>query len=81
MEAILETFLRQHKSHDAWWYFIKMKRNATLNAAMKPPKDRADKPNEYFLSKLLQISMKELWLGGANRLWSRQVSWEEGGDS
>jgi hypothetical protein len=21
MEAILANFLRQHKSHDAWWYF------------------------------------------------------------
>jgi hypothetical protein len=61
MEAILANFLRQHKSHGAWWYFIKTKRNATPNHTTKPPKDKEDKPNEYFLSELLQISRKELW--------------------
>jgi hypothetical protein len=61
MEAILANFLRQHRSHDAWWYFIKMKQNATPNNTTKPPKDKEDKPNKYFLSELLQISMKELW--------------------
>jgi hypothetical protein len=61
MEAILANFLRQHKSHDAWWYFIKMEQNATPNNTTEPPKDKEDKPNEYFLSELLQISMKELW--------------------
>jgi hypothetical protein len=38
-----------------------MKRNATPNHTTKPPKDKEDKPNEYFLSEILQISMKELW--------------------
>jgi hypothetical protein len=50
MEAILANFLRQHKSHDALWYFIKMKQNATPNDTTKPPKYKEDKPNEYFLS-------------------------------
>jgi hypothetical protein len=57
MEVILANFLRQHKSHDAWRYFIKKKRNATPNDPIKPPKDKVDKPNEYFLSELLQISI------------------------
>jgi hypothetical protein len=61
MEAILAAFLRQHKSHDAWWYFIKMKKNATPKNTTEPQKDKADKPNEYFLSELLQISMEQLW--------------------
>ena len=61
MEAILASFLWQHKSHDAWWYFIKMKPKATPNAKTKPPKVKEGKPNEYFLSELLQISMTELW--------------------
>jgi hypothetical protein len=61
MEVILPNFLRQHKSHDAWWYFIKKKRNATPKDTIKPPKDKVDKPNKYFLSELLQISMEELW--------------------
>jgi hypothetical protein len=61
MEAILASFLRQHKSHDAWWYFIKMKPKASPNAKTKPPKDEVDKPKEYFLSELLQIRMRELW--------------------
>ena len=38
-----------------------MKRNATPNNTMKPPKEKEDEPNKYFLSKLLQISMKKLW--------------------
>jgi hypothetical protein len=50
MGAILANFLRQHKSQDAWWYFIKMKQNATPNDATKPLKYKEDKPNEYFLS-------------------------------
>jgi hypothetical protein len=62
MEAILANFLLQHKSLDAWWYIIKMKRSATPNKTIKSPKDKEDKPNGYFLSELLQISMKELWI-------------------
>jgi hypothetical protein len=50
MEAILANFLRQHKSHGAWWYFIKMKQNATPNDTTKPLKYKEDKPDEYFLS-------------------------------
>jgi hypothetical protein len=61
MEAILASFLWQHKSHDAWCYYIKMKPSATINDRNKPPKDKVDKLNEYFLSGLLQISMIELW--------------------
>jgi hypothetical protein len=38
-----------------------MKQNGTPKNPMKPPKNKEDKPNKYFLSKLLQISMKELW--------------------
>jgi hypothetical protein len=53
MEVILANFLRQHKSHDAWRYFIKKKQNATPKDPIKPPKDKVDKPNEYFLSELL----------------------------
>jgi hypothetical protein len=63
MEAILASFLRQHKSQDAWrYYFIKMKPKASPNAKTKPLKDKVDKPKEYFLSELLQISMTELWV-------------------
>jgi hypothetical protein len=61
MEVILVSFLWQHKSHDAWWYYIKMKPSATINDRNKLPKDKVDKLNEYFLSGLLQISMIELW--------------------
>ncbi len=38
-----------------------MKPKASPNAKTKPPKDKVDKPKEYFLSELLQISMTELW--------------------
>jgi hypothetical protein len=61
MEAILASFLWQHKSHDAWWYYIKMKPSATINDRNKSPKDKVDTLNEYYLSGLLQISMIELW--------------------
>jgi hypothetical protein len=57
MEVILANFLRLHKSHDAWRYFIKKKRNATPKDPIKPPEDKVDKPNKYFLSELLQISI------------------------
>jgi hypothetical protein len=42
MEASLANFLRQHKSHDAWWCFIKKKRNATPKDTIKPTKDKVD---------------------------------------
>lgn len=61
MEAILANLLRQHKSHEAWWYFIKKKQEASPKDALKQPEAKKDKPVKYFLSKLLQISKNELW--------------------
>jgi hypothetical protein len=60
MEAIPANFLWQHKSHVTWWFFIKMKQDATLNYTMRAPKDKEDEPNKLFLLELLKISMKEL---------------------
>jgi hypothetical protein len=46
MEAILASFLWQHKSHDAWSYYTKTKPSATINDINKSPKDKVDKLNE-----------------------------------
>jgi hypothetical protein len=57
MENILAKFLRAHQQHEAWWFKIKIIPNADSNEAW--PLDEA--PGEYCLSKLLGISMNDLW--------------------
>jgi hypothetical protein len=61
MDSILVAFFREHYDDEAWWYKIKIKPKVPSNSthdAMLPP-DEA--PGEFFLSKLLGITMKELW--------------------
>jgi hypothetical protein len=61
MDYVLVAFFREHYDHEAWWCKIKIKPKVPSNSthdAMLPP-DEA--PSEFFLSKLLGITMKELW--------------------
>jgi hypothetical protein len=61
MESILANFFRDHHELEAWWYKVKISpklpSNSTEDVMLQP--DEA--PDEYCLSKLLGISMKELW--------------------
>ena len=61
MISILADFFHEHHQHQAWWYKIKIKPKVPSNPtqdAMLPP-DEA--PGEYALSKLLGITMNDLW--------------------
>jgi hypothetical protein len=61
MDSVLVAFFREHYDHEAWWCKIKIKPKVPSNSthdAMLPP-DEA--PGKFFLSKLLGITMKELW--------------------
>ena len=61
MDFILAAFFREHHQHEAWWYLIKITPKVdshSTNYAMLPT-DEA--PGEYCLSKLLGITMIELW--------------------
>jgi hypothetical protein len=61
MDSVLVAFFQEHYDHEAWWHKIKVEPKVPSNSthdAMLPP-DKA--PGEFFLSKLLGITMKELW--------------------
>jgi hypothetical protein len=56
-QSILAKFFRAHAEHEAWWFKLK-----THPKAKSSSNDDADEaPEEYCLSKLLGISMNELW--------------------
>jgi hypothetical protein len=57
MHSIRANFLYSHNHHEAWWFKIKTKPKP--NPDMSSPLDEA--PGEYCLSKLLKITMDELW--------------------
>jgi hypothetical protein len=61
MQFILAEFFRQHNQHAAWWYKIKINPAAQLDSANNVllPSDEA--PGQHCLSKLLGITMNELW--------------------
>jgi hypothetical protein len=61
MDFILATFLREHKDNGPWWYYIKIVLTApttTTNDALLPLDEC---PGVFSFSKLLGITMKELW--------------------
>jgi hypothetical protein len=57
MQSILAIFLHSHDKHEAWWLKIRIK--PKLNPDMSLPLDEA--PGEYCLSKLLGLTMDDLW--------------------
>jgi hypothetical protein len=57
MRSILAIFLHSHDKHEAWCFKIKIKPKP--NPDMSLPLDEA--PGEYCLSKLLGITMDDLW--------------------
>ena len=61
MDFILATFLREHENHDAWWYRLKIVPKAPSNSTDDALSPIDDCPGEYALSKLLGISMQDLW--------------------
>jgi hypothetical protein len=61
MQSILATFFYAHQNQEAWWYKIKISTKVTIestNDDLLPP-DEA--PGQHCLSKLLGITMNELW--------------------
>ncbi|WP_288993340.1 hypothetical protein [uncultured Marinobacter sp.] len=57
MQLLLAKFLHSHDKHEAWWFKVKIK--PKQNVDMSSPLDEA--PGEYCLSKLLGITMNQLW--------------------
>jgi hypothetical protein len=57
MQSILAIFLHSLDKHEVWWFTIKIK--SKPNADMSSPLDET--PGEYCLSKLLEITMDDLW--------------------
>jgi hypothetical protein len=57
MQSLLAKFLHSHDKHEAWWFKVKIKPKP--NADMSSPLDEAS--GEYCLSKLLGITMNQLW--------------------
>jgi hypothetical protein len=61
MQSILVKFLRAHHQHEAWWSKFKI----TPKASSHPTQDALllldESLGEYGLSKLLGISMQDLW--------------------
>jgi hypothetical protein len=57
MQSILAKFLHAHKHHEAWWLKVKITPKADADTSLPPD----EVPGEYCLSKLLGISMDDLW--------------------
>jgi hypothetical protein len=54
MQSLLAKFLHSHDKHEAWWFKVKIKPKPNAS-----PLDEA--PGEYCLSKLLGVTMNQLW--------------------
>ena len=61
METILADFFCKHKSHDAWWYKIKIDPNAPSTTTKESMSPTVECPGEHSLSQLLGIPMYSLW--------------------
>jgi hypothetical protein len=61
MEFILATFLRQHHHHDAWWYKLKISPLILSSSAKDAILPADEAPGQHCLSKLLGITMNDLW--------------------
>jgi hypothetical protein len=61
MDFILAKCFQDHEHHDAWWYRLKITPKVPSNSANHAlsPIDKC--PGEYALSKLLGITMQDLW--------------------
>jgi hypothetical protein len=61
MRSILAKFFHAHNEHEAWWFKLKIlpKSNSHPTQDVLLPLDEA--PGGYSLSKLLGISMNDLW--------------------
>ena len=61
MESILATVFREHHQHEAWWHMLKVTpkvaSHSTKDAMLAP--DEA--PGDHCVSKLLGITMSDLW--------------------
>jgi hypothetical protein len=57
MQSVLANFLDAHNQYEAWWVKVKIKAKADTNTLW--PLDEA--LGKYCLSKLLGLSMHELW--------------------
>jgi hypothetical protein len=76
MQSLLAKFLHSHDKHEAWWF--KIKKKPKRNADMSSPLDEA--PDEYSLSKLLGITMNQLWdvliaCNSAKKWVSKETFW------
>jgi hypothetical protein len=61
MDFILANFLRDHEHHDVWWYRLKITPKVPSNSANDALSLINECPGEYALSKLLGITMQDLW--------------------
>jgi hypothetical protein len=61
MRSILDKFFHAHDEHETWWFKLKIlpRLNSHPTQDVLLPLDEA--PGEYSLSKLLGISMNDLW--------------------
>jgi hypothetical protein len=61
MDFILAKFLRDHEHHDVWWYRLKITPKVPSNFVDNTLSPIDECPGEYALSKLLGITMQDLW--------------------
>ncbi len=61
MESILASFFRQHQEQEAWWYKVKIAPNVASASAEVTNLKPGEAPLEHCISKLLGITMIELW--------------------
>jgi hypothetical protein len=61
MKSILANFFRAHHQHQAWWYKLKITPQVASHSTKDALLPLDEAPGEYCLSKLLEITMNELW--------------------
>jgi hypothetical protein len=61
MQSILAKFLRAHDGHEAWWFKLKILPKVDSHSTKDALSPLDEAPGEYSLSKLLGISMNDLW--------------------
>jgi hypothetical protein len=61
MKSSLATFFHAHQNVEAWWHKVKTTPKTPLHAAQSPLEPLDEAPGEFCLSKLLGITMNELW--------------------
>jgi hypothetical protein len=61
IESILVKFFRAHDEQEAWWFKVKITPKSTLRCSDDALSALDECPGAYSLSKLLGITMNELW--------------------